>query len=116
MGGKLFSKIDGQFAIAIIDLKKNQLILGRDKFGEKPLYYYVNKNKIIIGSELKIFKHFSGVDLKLNNSGLKKFFIYSFIPAPTTIYKNIFKLKYSENLRINLENRTVIKNIIILKF
>ena len=58
-GEKLFSKIDGQFAIAIIDLKKNQLILGRDKFGEKPLYYYKNKNKIIIGSELKIFKHFS---------------------------------------------------------
>ena len=109
-GEKLFSKIDGQFAIAIIDLKKNQLILGRDKFGEKPLYYYINKNKIIIGSELKIFKHFSGVNLKLNNSGLKKFFIYSFIPAPTTIYKNIFKLKHSENLRINLENRTVIKN------
>ena len=110
-GEKLFHKIDGQFAIAIIDLEKNKLIISRDKFGEKPLFYYIDDKKIIVGSELKIFKHFSNINLKINEAGIKKYFIYSFIPAPTTIYKNIHKLKHSEYVKIDMDKKNVIKNI-----
>mgnify|MGYP001268216329 CR=1 FL=1 len=110
-GDKIFQKIDGQFAIVIIDLSKNILLLGRDKFGEKPLFYYIDNEKIIIGSELKIFKHFSNLNLRINETGVKKFFIYSFIPAPTTIYKNIFKVKHSEHIKIDLKRKNIVKNI-----
>ena len=106
-GKNLFNKIDGQFAIVIIDLKKNKIIISRDKFGEKPVFYYIDNNKIIIGSELKIFKEFKNLNPTINQSAIKKYFIYSFIPAPTTIYKNIYKVKHSENIKINLENNTV---------
>ena len=44
-GNGIFEKLDGQFAISILDLKKNKLILSRDKFGEKPLFYYLDKKK-----------------------------------------------------------------------
>ncbi len=91
----------------IIDLKKNKIIISRDKFGEKPVFYYIDNNKIIIGSELKIFKEFKNLNPTINQSAIKKYFIYSFIPAPTTIYKNIYKVKHSENIKINLENNTV---------
>ncbi len=110
-GEKLFEKIDGQFAIVIIDLTKNVLLISRDKFGEKPVFYYVDNNKIIIGSELKIFKHFKNVNIKVNPTSIKKYFIYSFIPAPQTIYKNIYKVKHSENIKINLKNFTINKEI-----
>jgi asparagine synthase (glutamine-hydrolysing) len=110
-GDKLFEKIDGQFAIVIIDLNKDILLISRDKFGEKPVFYYVDNNKIIIGSELKIFKHFKNVNLTANPISLKKYFIYSFIPAPQTIYKNIYKVKHSENIKINLENYSINKRI-----
>ena len=72
-GDKLFEKIDGQFAIVIIDLDKDILLISRDKFGEKPVFYYVDNNKIIIGSELKIFKHFKNVNLTPNPISLKKY-------------------------------------------
>ena len=45
-GEDLFKKIDGQFAIVIIDLKKKEVIIGRDKFGEKPVFYFVDEKKI----------------------------------------------------------------------
>ena len=110
-GDKLFEKIDGQFAIVIIDLDKDILLISRDKFGEKPVFYYVDNNKIIIGSELKIFKHFKNVNLTPNPISLKKYFIYSFIPAPQTIYKNIYKVKHSENIKINLKSYSINKKI-----
>ena len=106
-GDKIFEKIDGQFAISIIDLKKNIILLSRDKFGEKPLFYLIEKDKIIIGSELKIFKHFKNTEI--NQIGVKKTFIYSCIPAPQTIYKNIYKVKHSETIKINLKNFAISK-------
>ncbi len=110
-GEKLFEKIDGQFAIVIIDLNKDILLISRDKFGEKPVFYYIDNNKIIIGSELKIFKHFSNINITPNPISIKKYFVYSFIPAPQTIYKNIYKVKHSENIKINLKNYALDKKI-----
>ena len=110
-GANLFKKLDGQFAITIIDLIKNKIILGRDKFGEKPLYYHVDKEKIIIGSELKIYKNFENINLSINETGLKKYFVYSFIPAPMTLYKNIYKVKHAQIVEINLTSKVISKNI-----
>ena len=108
-GEKLIEKIDGQFAIVVIDLIKNIILISRDKFGEKPVFYYVQNNNIIIGSELKIFKHFKNVNIVNNNLSIKKYFIYSFVPAPQTIYKNIYKAKHSEIIKIDLSNFKISK-------
>lgn len=110
-GEKLFEKIDGQFAIVVIDLIKNIILISRDKFGEKPVFYYIDNGKVIIGSELKIFKHFKNINMPTNLIGIKKYLIYSFIPAPQTIYKNIYKVKHSENVKINLYNFNITKKI-----
>jgi|TARA_B110000027_G_C16121329_1_gene303163 asparagine synthase (glutamine-hydrolysing) len=108
-GEKIFTKLDGQFSISIIDLKKNKIILARDKFGEKPLYYFKDNNKIIVGSDLKIYKNFKNIDLSFNNKNIKKFFIYSSVPAPNTIFKNIYKVKHSEVVSINIPNKKIVK-------
>ena len=47
-GKSIFEKIDGQFAIAVIDLRINKIFLARDKFGEKPLFYSIEKDRIIL--------------------------------------------------------------------
>ena len=108
-GEKIFSKLDGQFSISIIDLNKKKIFLARDKFGEKPLYYFKDNNKIIIGSDLKIYKNFKNIDLSFNNNNIKKFFIYSSVPAPNTIFKNIYKVKHSEVVSINIVNKEIVK-------
>ena len=108
-GEKIFTKLDGQFSISIIDLKKKKIILARDKFGEKPLYYFKDSNKIIVGSDLTIYKNFKDIDLTFDNKNIKKFFIYSSVPAPNTIFKNIYKVKHSEVVSINIPSKEIVK-------
>src|SRR3989344_5815073 len=52
-GEKIFSILDGMFAIAIWDRKNRKLVIARDKMGKKPLYYFFNNGKIIFASEIK---------------------------------------------------------------
>jgi asparagine synthase (glutamine-hydrolysing) len=53
MGKALFEKLEGMFAIALFDTKQNKLLLARDRFGIKPLYYTHQQNTLYFGSELK---------------------------------------------------------------
>ena len=108
-GEKIFSQIDGQFAICLIDRKKKEITLARDKFGEKPIFYYVNNNQIIISSQLDSFKFFLDEKLEINHNSLAKFFIYSHIPSPNTIYKNIFKLEHAHICKILISENKIIK-------
>ena len=52
-GTKAFDYLEGMWAFAWFDLDENQLILSRDRFGEKPLYYYKNKDGLYFASEIK---------------------------------------------------------------
>ena len=60
LGVQCFEKLDGMYAIAIWDGNKRKLILARDRFGEKPLYYYVNAGSIAFASELKALVLYPG--------------------------------------------------------
>ncbi len=103
-GAKIFEKIDGMFAVAIIDFKKNKLVIARDKFGEKPIYFSKTNNGLVVGSELKIFKEFKNLDINFDYHSLKRFFIFNFVPAPRTIYKNISKAKNSFFYEFDIKN------------
>ena len=108
-GEQVFSEIDGQFAICLINRKKKEIILARDKFGEKPLFYFVSQNEIIISSQLDSFKFFLNEKLEINPNSLAKFFLYSHVPSPNTIYRNIFKLEHAHLCKINFSNNKIIK-------
>ena len=106
-GSQIFNKIDGMFSVGILDKKKNKLLIARDKFGEKPLYYYLDKKNLIVGSELKIFKSFKKLKLNLDTESLKKYFIFNFIPSPNTLYKEVKKAKNSNYYEFSLHNFNV---------
>lgn len=92
-GTEVFKKFDGMFAIAIWDDKKKQLVLARDRFGEKPLYYGNFGSTFIFGSELKAVLAHPKVAKKINLQALHKYFIYEYVPAPLSIWENIYKLE-----------------------
>jgi asparagine synthase (glutamine-hydrolysing) len=83
----------GMFAFALWDNTSQKIILARDRFGEKPLYYGFSKKNFIFGSELKALKAFPGFDNGICRKALTKFIKLNYVPAPMSIYQNIFKLE-----------------------
>lgn len=90
---KTLSKLIGMFAFALWDRKAKKMILARDRLGIKPLYYGIMQNTLFFGSELKSFKAHNKWSGDLDPKAANLYFKYGFIPAPYSIYQNIFKLK-----------------------
>ena len=93
---KTFNKIDGMFAFGLWDKKKRSLTLARDRIGEKPLYYGwqgKGENKVFLfGSELKGLKIHPEFNGEINRNAIALQMRHSHIPAPYSIYKDIYKL------------------------
>lgn len=89
---KSVKHFDGMFAFAVWDNREYKLYLGRDRFGEKPLYYGWVDDTLIFGSELKAMREYKLWRPKIEKRALSLFLRYSYIPAPYSIYENVFKL------------------------
>jgi len=97
-GEEFLTHLNGMFAIALWDKKKQKLILARDRLGEKPLYYTKTNDALIFGSELKCILCYPKLVKELELKAIHYYFIFNYIPAPWTIYKNIFKLQPGQYL------------------
>lgn len=85
------SKLNGMFSFALWDTKKKMLILGRDRMGIKPLYYYVEGGRLIFGSEIKsILQH--PLKREVDASALYKFLVLKYVPGEATMFRGIRKL------------------------
>ena len=110
-GPKCFNFFDGMWAISLYDIKEKKIFLSRDYVGQKPLYYTKNKDYIIFSSQINGLFLDENTNKTLSTDGLQKYHAYSFVPAPFTIYKNIFQVKPGEYLEIDVKNIQV-KNCI----
>ncbi len=82
----------GMFAIALYDKKTGKLTLVRDRIGQKPLYYgYVNGH-FVFASDLGCFCVLDDFRNEIDTKVLQLYFIHGYIPAPYSIYKDIYKL------------------------
>jgi asparagine synthase (glutamine-hydrolysing) len=104
------SRLVGMFAIALWDKESKTLTLARDRIGEKPLYYGFQNGCLMFGSELKALKKHPFFDGDIDRKSLALYFRSGFIPAPNSIYRNIFKLPQSSLIEIkfsDLESKTL---------
>ena len=93
-GKDVVDHLNGIFAFAIWDSKKNELFLARDHFGVKPLFYTQVDNTFIFASELKAIFEYPKVEKKLEEQGIAE--LVGIGPAHTpgiTVYKNIYEIK-----------------------
>jgi asparagine synthase (glutamine-hydrolysing) len=97
-------KFTGMFAFSLWDSHKQVLYLGRDRIGEKPLYYGKINDTFVFASELKALKSYPGWQGKINREALGLFFKYNYVPTPHTIYQGIFKLLPGTILTIDQSN------------
>ena len=107
-GEDCFKKFNGMFAIAIWDDKKKKLILARDRYGQKPLYWSKIDNTLIFASELKSILAHPLIKKKLNHLAVYQYFSFDYTPQPFTIFENIYKLENGsflvfENNQVNVE-------------
>jgi asparagine synthase (glutamine-hydrolysing) len=81
----------GMFAFCIWDSRKRRMLLARDRFGKKPLYYAETPAGLFFGSELKCLRT-AGVPLDLDEEALRLYFQFAYIPDPRSPFRAIRKL------------------------
>lgn len=91
----------GMFAFALWDRKEQTLHLGRDRLGEKPLYYGWMGHTFLFGSELKALQAHPEWREEIDRNALALFVRHSYICAPYSIYKGIYKLPPGTTLTLN---------------
>lgn len=98
---KTLAMAKGMFALAVYDKKERVLSLARDRVGEKPLYYgFVRGDRFVFASDLNSITVLTGFDNKVNTGILGQYFRYGYIPAPYSVYENLYKLEPGKILKI----------------
>lgn len=91
-GTDAFARFNGGFAAAIYDRVEKRLVLVRDRFGKRPLYYAVSGQSLVFGSEMKTFAGFPGIDFRWDAGQLASIF-YCWTPInDQTGFRNIHQL------------------------
>lgn len=97
----------GMFAFALWDKRKQILLLARDRVGKKPLLYYNNGNNFCFASEFTALLASGVVPKNINNQALHYYLTFGYIPAPLTVYQDVFKLLPGHILVLENNNLTV---------
>lgn len=92
-GLDVFNHLNGMFGLAIWDVDKKRLVLARDAMGIKLIYYKIDNDRLIFGSEIRpILASENGAKPEIDPASLNLFLRYRYTPSPYTIYKGIKKL------------------------
>ena len=100
----------GMFAFAIIDSIEQKIILSRDRFGEKPLFYTLDQGTFVFASELKCVINTTPRPV-MDLTSVIDYLHFGFVPSPKTIYQNIFKLKPGNFLEYSIAEKRIIREV-----
>ena len=106
-GPDMLSKLNGMWALAIYDAARQELLLSRDRFGKKPLFYYFDGANLVFASELTSLILHPAVPRSFDQEALKKLFAYGFIPAPRSLLQGVRKLPAGHWLKLDLSRKTL---------
>ena len=106
-GASFLSQLRGMFALGIYDTKNRTLLLARDRFGIKPLFFAPTSSRLAFASEIQALLGLPGVDAQPNRQAIYDFAALLYIPAPETFYRGIVNLQPGELLEARWEARGV---------
>jgi asparagine synthase (glutamine-hydrolysing) len=99
-GDAFLHDLNGFFALAIHDATDDTLLLARDRFGEKPLWYCEQEGHLLFASELRALEAL-GAKGELDRHSLHQYFTFHYIPAPWSVLKGVRKLEPGELIRVS---------------
>lgn len=102
-GAECVTRLNGMFAFAIFDRDAGKVLLARDHFGIKPLYYYDSGSRFVFASEIKAILASNCCCREIDLQALYDFFTFSCVPCPDTIFKGIKQLPPAHTLEISLD-------------
>jgi asparagine synthase (glutamine-hydrolysing) len=103
-GTDCVNHLNGMFAFAIYDAKTNDVIIARDRAGEKPLFYYFDEQTLYFASELKALLSHSALPKAIDPVALDCYLAIGFVPGDFCILKGYNKLPPAHMLKFNLDN------------
>src|SRR5215211_1849887 len=89
---ELARRLDGMFAFAVWDGRRGRLVLGRDRVGKKPLYYWHGGGRLVFGSEIKAVLAAPGVPSELEDGAISAYLTFGYVPTPRTFFAGIRSL------------------------
>jgi len=95
-GVELFPRLRGMFAIAIFDRLSRQLVLARDHFGIKPLYYAMTNDGVCFASSARAVSLHHGVGQQINPSAVREFLRFRYVKSGTPMYLNVRTVRPGE--------------------
>lgn len=104
-----FEKLHGQFAFAIIDRVQQKLTVVRDRFGEKPMFYSHVNGQFSFASDIRCITPLLK-DRNLSHEALLDFLHFGYIPAPKTVFENVYKLEPGYFLEYSIPENRVLAN------
>jgi asparagine synthase (glutamine-hydrolysing) len=102
------NEMEGDFAIALWDAERAQLVLARDRVGVKPLYFYNRDGRFIFASEIKAILRHPAVTPEIDEESLYHYLTFLTTPAPRTLFHNIQKLPAGHMLVVKRDGATEI--------
>lgn len=105
-GVQALDRFNGMFAFALYDQHSNHLLLARDRFGEKPFYFYHHNGCFIFASELKAIAAHPEFSPHINQQLLFLYLIFGYIPYPHTIFEHTGKLPPAHYILLDIESQS----------
>ncbi len=102
-GQSCLPALDAMYAFGYYDSSKGELLLARDPFGEKPVYYTHQNGYFGFASELHALFEIPNFQKIVDEEAVAEFLLYQYIPAPRTIFKNVFKIPPGHFLKFVLD-------------
>lgn len=100
-GEAMFAHLNGMFAFALYDAVRNEVLIARDRFGEKPLYYFRIEDRIYFASELDGLTEFNECPKSLADRGILEYFAMGYVSGPGSILSGVHQLQPGTSIRVN---------------
>jgi asparagine synthase (glutamine-hydrolysing) len=106
-GPELVHSLEGMFAFAIWDARQGRLMLARDRFGEKPLFYTHTGGTLRFASELTALMAGGDVEMDFDPEALDAFLVFGYVPSPATMIRGVAQIEPGQLLLWDRDSRDV---------
>ncbi len=103
-GSECINYLDGMFAFAIYDTARKKLLLGRDRLGQKPLFYFMDGDTLVFASEISGLQQYPGCPDELDKEAIHNFLSLQYVPQPDCGFKKMRKLLPGHILEQHIDN------------